>query len=62
MTTESRNFIGYGRKIPKVLWPNNAPLALTFAVNYEVGAERSVVFGDKAPQTFDEFPVYGAPP
>jgi len=62
MTTPPRDFVGYGKNIPKVQWPNNARLALTFAVNYEAGAERSVVFGDQGPETFGEFPAYGVPP
>jgi peptidoglycan/xylan/chitin deacetylase (PgdA/CDA1 family) len=60
--TPSRDFIGYGRKLPKVKWPNGARLALTVAVNYEAGAERAVGFGDTGPETFGEFPSYGAPP
>lgn len=58
----SRDFIGYGRNVPKVKWPNGARLALTFAVNYEAGGERAIGFGDAAAETFGEFPVYGAPP
>jgi len=62
MTPLDRDFVGYGKTIPKVRWPNGAKLALTFAVNYEAGAERSVVFGDRGPETYGEFPGYGAPP
>jgi len=58
----NRDFIGYGRKVPKVKWPNDARLALTFAVNYEAGGERAVGFGDPGPETFGEFPSYGTPP
>ena len=57
-----RDFVGYGKVVPKVQWPKNARLALTFAINYEAGAERSVAFGDQGPETFGEFPAYGAPP
>jgi peptidoglycan/xylan/chitin deacetylase (PgdA/CDA1 family) len=57
-----RDFIGYGRKQPKVRWPNDARLALTFAVNYEAGGERSVPAGDPSSESFGEFPVYGAAP
>ena len=42
----ARDFVGYGRNVPKVKWPDNARLALSFAVNYEEGAERSVEDGD----------------
>ena len=62
MVAPTRDFVGYGNRVPKFSWPNNARLALTLAVNYEAGAERSVVFGDQGPETFGEFPAYGAPP
>jgi len=58
----SRDFIGYGKALPKVHWPGGRRLALTFAVNYEAGSERSVAFGDQGPESFGEFPAYGAPP
>lgn len=62
MSPLNRDFIGYGRKVPKVKWPNDARLALTVAVNYEAGGERAVGFGDPGPETFGEFPSYGTPP
>ena len=30
-----RDMIGYGSKEPKVVWPNNAKLALQIVLNYE---------------------------
>ena len=62
MAPISRDFIGYGMNVPKIKWPNNARLALTFAINYEAGSERAVGFGDQGAETFGEFPAYGAPP
>ena len=62
MSTLSRDFVGYGKALPKVRWPNRARLAVTFAINYEAGGERSVAFGDQGPETFGEFPAYGTPP
>jgi peptidoglycan/xylan/chitin deacetylase (PgdA/CDA1 family) len=62
MSPLSRDFIGYGMKVPKVKWPNRAKLVVTFAVNYEAGGERAVGFGDPGPETFGEFPSYGTPP
>jgi peptidoglycan/xylan/chitin deacetylase (PgdA/CDA1 family) len=62
MSTSSRDFLGYGKAVPRVRWPNGARLAVTFAVNYEAGGERSVAFGDQGPETFGEFPAYGTPP
>jgi peptidoglycan/xylan/chitin deacetylase (PgdA/CDA1 family) len=62
MAPLNRDFIGYGRNVPKVKWPHGGRLALTFAINYEAGGERAVGFGDSGPETFGEFPSYGTPP
>jgi peptidoglycan/xylan/chitin deacetylase (PgdA/CDA1 family) len=62
MSPLPRDFVGYGKKVPKVRWPKGGRLALTFAINYEAGGERSVIFGDEGPETFGEFPAYGTPP
>jgi len=47
-----RNMIGYGSKEPKVVWPNNAKLALQIVLNYEEGAENNVLHGDRHSETF----------
>ena len=47
-----RNMIGYGSKEPKVVWPNNARLALQIVLNYEEGAENNILHGDKYSETF----------
>jgi len=47
-----RNMIGYGSNQIKVVWPNNARLALQIVLNYEEGAENSVLHGDKYSETF----------
>ena len=47
-----RNMIGYGSKDIKIVWPNNARLALQIVLNYEEGAENSVLHGDKHSETF----------
>ena len=44
--------IGYGADKIKVVWPNNAKLALQIVLNYEEGAENSVLHGDKHSETF----------
>ena len=49
---DSRNFIGYGQNDFKVVWPNNAKLALQFVLNYEEGGENCVLNGDKHSETF----------
>ena len=42
-----RDFVGYGRRPPKVVWPNNAKVALNLVVNYEEGSEYSKPAGDE---------------
>ena len=49
---KSRDLIGYGAKGKKISWPNNSKLALQFVLNYEEGAENSVLNGDKYSETF----------
>lgn len=46
-----RDFVGYGRNVPKVRWPGDARVAVNFAINYEEGAERSVPDGDEQVDT-----------
>ncbi len=43
---------GYGRTPPDPQWPKGARLALQVVLNYEEGAERSVLHGDPASETF----------
>jgi putative urate catabolism protein len=47
-----RDLIGYGRRPPRAGWPGRARIALSFVLNYEEGAERSVLHGDAASETF----------
>ncbi len=47
-----RDMIGYGSKGPKVVWPNNAKLALQIVLNYEEGGENNILHGDKHSETF----------
>jgi len=47
-----RDMIGYGSKEPKVVWPNNAKLALQIVLNYEEGSENNILHGDKHSETF----------
>ena len=48
----SRDMVGYGKKMPEVKWPNNAKLALQIVLNYEEGSENCVLNGDKYSETF----------
>jgi len=47
-----RDIIGYGAKGLKVVWPNNARIAVQIVLNYEEGAESCVLNGDKNSEVF----------
>jgi allantoinase len=47
-----RDLIGYGRNPPHAQWPQRARIAVQFVLNYEEGAERSVLHGDAASEHF----------
>ncbi len=47
-----RNFTGYGGQPPKVQWPNNCRLAISFVLNYEEGAEACRLDGDPSSESF----------
>ena len=47
-----RDLIGYGRNPPHARWPGRARIALQFVLNYEEGAENSILHGDAASETF----------
>jgi peptidoglycan/xylan/chitin deacetylase (PgdA/CDA1 family) len=42
-----RNFVGHGRHLPKVVWPDGAMVAVNLVVNYEEGSEYSIPAGDE---------------
>jgi allantoinase len=48
----SRDLVGYGSNTPKVVWPNNARIAVQIVLNYEEGAENCVLNGDKSSEIF----------
>jgi putative urate catabolism protein len=48
----TRDLIGYGRSPPHARWPGGARIAVQFVLNYEEGAENSVLHGDAASETF----------
>ena len=35
----TRDFVGYGRHVPKVSWPDDARVAVNLVINYEEGSE-----------------------
>ena len=47
-----RDLIGYGHTPPHAQWPGQARIALQFVLNYEEGAENSVLHGACASETF----------
>ncbi|MDB9718677.1 allantoinase PuuE [Candidatus Pelagibacter sp.] len=48
----NRDMVGYGYNDFKVVWPNNARLAVQIVLNYEEGAENCVLSGDKQSEVF----------
>ena len=44
--SNSRDFLGYGERLPTIAWPDGQRLAVSFVVNFEEGAEFSVGAGD----------------
>ena len=47
-----RDLIGYGATPPDARWPNGARVAVQFVINYEEGAENSVLNGDAGSEAF----------
>lgn len=48
----SRNLVGYGATPPAANWPNGARIAVQFVINYEEGAENTVLNGDELSEGF----------
>ena len=51
-----RDFIGYGKNVPQIRWPNDARIAISMVVNYEEGSEYSLLDGDSHHETNNEVP------
>lgn len=47
-----RDLVGYGANPPDPRWPGGARIAVQFVINYEEGAENSVLNGDKGSESF----------
>ena len=47
-----RDLIGYGAHPPDPQWPGNARLAVQFVLNYEEGAENSILHDDKQSEAY----------
>jgi allantoinase len=52
MTSYPRDLVGYGRNPPDARWPGRARVAVQFVLNYEEGAENSVLHGDAGSEQF----------
>ncbi|MGA1797171.1 allantoinase PuuE [Sphingomonas sp. 4RDLI-65] len=50
--TLARDLIGYGATPPDPRWPGGARVAVQFVINYEEGAENSVLNGDVGSEAF----------
>ena len=48
----TRDMIGYGSKGLKIVWPNNARIAVQIVLTYEEGAENCILNGDKNSEIF----------
>ena len=47
-----RDLVGYGRDPPDPRWPGDARICVQFVINYEEGAENSILNGDPAAESF----------
>jgi peptidoglycan/xylan/chitin deacetylase (PgdA/CDA1 family) len=56
-----RDLIGYGSIPPRVVWPDQAAVAVSFVINYEEGAEYSYPMGDARNDVLTETPNYTLP-
>jgi allantoinase len=57
----ARDYIGYGRTVPRVIWPNEARIAVNFIINYEEGSEISMAVDGHNEAALGEIP-YVMPP
>jgi putative urate catabolism protein len=48
----ARDLVGYGATPPDPRWPGGARIAVQFVINYEEGAENSVLNGDAGSEAF----------
>jgi peptidoglycan/xylan/chitin deacetylase (PgdA/CDA1 family) len=49
-----REFVGYGKDRPVVVWPGGARIAISLVVNYEEGSERTPLYGDSTTDPMTE--------
>ena len=51
-TKNDRDFVGYGRTRPRPPWSDRSPLALSLVLNYEEGAERTILNDDATSEVY----------
>jgi peptidoglycan/xylan/chitin deacetylase (PgdA/CDA1 family) len=56
-----RDFVGYGRHVPKVRWPGGARIAVSIVLNYEEGSEYCHPNGDRRNDGLTEM-IYAVDP
>lgn len=56
-----RDLVGYGATPPYAAWPGDARIAVQFVINYEEGAENSILHGDEGAEVFLSEIVGAAP-
>lgn len=49
----TRDLVGWGSRYPTVQWPNGARIAVSIAVHFQEGAERSLLDGDEDTESAD---------
>jgi peptidoglycan/xylan/chitin deacetylase (PgdA/CDA1 family) len=49
----NRDLVGWGQRYPTVAWPHGARIAVSIAVHFQEGAERSVLDGDDDTESAD---------
>src|ERR1700683_3178060 len=49
-----RDFVGYGRTPPQFRWPDGSAVAVNIVLNYEEGAEYSLLDGDPINDSWGE--------
>jgi peptidoglycan/xylan/chitin deacetylase (PgdA/CDA1 family) len=57
-----RDFVGYGRHPPSFRWPDGSAVAVSLVLNYEEGAEYSLLDGDAINDTWGETATPLPPP
>jgi len=56
-----RDLVGYANNPPEVRWPGGSRLAISIAVNYEEGSERSFALGDPDQEPLTEWGCWSIP-